>query len=145
VPLTSLCSIGAAVLSHHVDDFSLVSGFFVFTIGCEYPTATRISITCINPNICPKASTFSLASYSVPRPNPNALFCPGVKKRKTSSPHPHTSGICQMLQHFLVVVSLDMDLEGRVRTLPHGAVCGFFISLMMMLGADADCYFPYLS
>jgi len=28
------CLIGAAVLSHHVDDFSLVSGFFVFTIGC---------------------------------------------------------------------------------------------------------------
>lgn len=28
------CLIGAAVLSHHVDDFSLVSGFFVFSIGC---------------------------------------------------------------------------------------------------------------
>jgi len=28
------CLIGAAVLSHHVDDFSLVSGFFLFVIGC---------------------------------------------------------------------------------------------------------------
>jgi len=28
------CLIGAAVLSHHVDDFSLVSGFFLFSIGC---------------------------------------------------------------------------------------------------------------
>jgi len=28
------CLIGAAVLSHHVDDFSLVSAFFVFSIGC---------------------------------------------------------------------------------------------------------------
>jgi hypothetical protein len=26
--------IGAAVLSHHVDDFSLVSAFFLFAIGC---------------------------------------------------------------------------------------------------------------
>jgi len=28
------CLIGAAVLSHHVDDFSLVSAFFLFSIGC---------------------------------------------------------------------------------------------------------------
>jgi len=28
------CLIGAAVLSHHVDDFSLVSAFFMFSIGC---------------------------------------------------------------------------------------------------------------
>ncbi|KAI0255540.1 hypothetical protein BJV78DRAFT_1119539 [Lactifluus subvellereus] len=26
--------IGAAILSHHVDDFALVSGFFLFSIGC---------------------------------------------------------------------------------------------------------------
>jgi hypothetical protein len=26
--------IGAAILSHHVDDFSLVSAFFLFSIGC---------------------------------------------------------------------------------------------------------------
>lgn len=28
------CLIGAAVLSHHVDDFALVSAFFLFTLGC---------------------------------------------------------------------------------------------------------------
>jgi len=28
------CLIGAAILSHHVDDFSLVSAFFLFSIGC---------------------------------------------------------------------------------------------------------------
>jgi len=28
------CLIGAAVLSHHVDDFALVSAFFLFAIGC---------------------------------------------------------------------------------------------------------------
>lgn len=28
------CLIGAAVLSHHVDDFSLVSAFFLFALGC---------------------------------------------------------------------------------------------------------------
>ncbi|EJD05198.1 uncharacterized protein FOMMEDRAFT_58262, partial [Fomitiporia mediterranea MF3/22] len=28
------CFIGAAVLSHHVDDFALVSAFFLFAIGC---------------------------------------------------------------------------------------------------------------
>jgi hypothetical protein len=26
--------IGAAVLSHHVDDFALVSAFFLFSVGC---------------------------------------------------------------------------------------------------------------
>jgi len=28
------CLIGAAVLSHHVDDFALVSAFFLFSVGC---------------------------------------------------------------------------------------------------------------
>jgi len=28
------CLIGAAVLSHHVDDFALVSAFFLFALGC---------------------------------------------------------------------------------------------------------------
>ena len=28
------CRIGAAILSHHVDDFALVSAFFLFSIGC---------------------------------------------------------------------------------------------------------------
>jgi hypothetical protein len=28
------CLIGAAILSHHVDDFSLVSAFFLFALGC---------------------------------------------------------------------------------------------------------------
>lgn len=28
------CLIGAAILSHHVDEFSLVSAFFLFAIGC---------------------------------------------------------------------------------------------------------------
>lgn len=28
------CLIGAAVLSHHVDDFALVSAFFLFSLGC---------------------------------------------------------------------------------------------------------------
>lgn len=28
------CFIGAAVLSHHVDDFALVAAFFLFAIGC---------------------------------------------------------------------------------------------------------------
>ncbi|KII88164.1 hypothetical protein PLICRDRAFT_41302 [Plicaturopsis crispa FD-325 SS-3] len=28
------CLLGAAILSHHVDDFSLVSAFFVFALGC---------------------------------------------------------------------------------------------------------------
>ncbi|KZT03297.1 uncharacterized protein LAESUDRAFT_762073 [Laetiporus sulphureus 93-53] len=28
------CLLGAAVLSHHVDEFSLVSGFFLFSVGC---------------------------------------------------------------------------------------------------------------
>ncbi|KAL5498438.1 hypothetical protein ACEPAH_2580 [Sanghuangporus vaninii] len=28
------CFIGAAILSHHVDDFTLVSAFFLFAIGC---------------------------------------------------------------------------------------------------------------
>ncbi|KAF8905603.1 hypothetical protein CPB85DRAFT_1376778 [Mucidula mucida] len=28
------CLIGAAILSHHVDDFTLVSAFFLFAIGC---------------------------------------------------------------------------------------------------------------
>ncbi|KDQ55912.1 hypothetical protein JAAARDRAFT_132925 [Jaapia argillacea MUCL 33604] len=28
------CLIGATVLSHHVDDFSLVSAFFLFSLGC---------------------------------------------------------------------------------------------------------------
>jgi len=28
------CLLGAAILSHHVDDFTLVSGFFLFSIGC---------------------------------------------------------------------------------------------------------------
>ncbi|KAK0476074.1 hypothetical protein IW261DRAFT_1552303 [Armillaria novae-zelandiae] len=28
------CLIGAAILSHHVDDFTLVSAFFLFSIGC---------------------------------------------------------------------------------------------------------------
>ncbi|CDO68775.1 hypothetical protein BN946_scf184989.g41 [Trametes cinnabarina] len=28
------CRLGAAVLSHHVDEFSLVSAFFLFSIGC---------------------------------------------------------------------------------------------------------------
>lgn len=28
------CLLGAAVLSHHVDEFPLVSAFFVFSIGC---------------------------------------------------------------------------------------------------------------
>lgn len=31
---TFQCLIGAAVLSHHVDDFSLVSAFFLFALGC---------------------------------------------------------------------------------------------------------------
>jgi len=31
---TIQCLLGAAVLSHHVDDFSLVSAFFLFSIGC---------------------------------------------------------------------------------------------------------------
>lgn len=29
-----MCRLGAAVLSHHVDEFSLVSAFFLFSIGC---------------------------------------------------------------------------------------------------------------
>lgn len=28
------CLLGAAVLSHHVDDFALVSAFLVFSVGC---------------------------------------------------------------------------------------------------------------
>jgi len=28
------CLLGAAILSHHVDDFALVSAFFMFSIGC---------------------------------------------------------------------------------------------------------------
>lgn len=28
------CLIGATILSHHVDDFSLVSAFFLFALGC---------------------------------------------------------------------------------------------------------------
>ena len=28
------CLLGAAVLSHHVDDFALVSAFLLFSIGC---------------------------------------------------------------------------------------------------------------
>lgn len=28
------CLLGAAVLSHHVDEFSLVSAFFLFSLGC---------------------------------------------------------------------------------------------------------------
>lgn len=28
------CLIGAAILSHHVDDFALVAAFFLFSIGC---------------------------------------------------------------------------------------------------------------
>lgn len=28
------CLLGAAILSHHVDDFSLVAGFFLFSLGC---------------------------------------------------------------------------------------------------------------
>ncbi|KAF7326619.1 hypothetical protein MVEN_02598600 [Mycena venus] len=28
------CLLGAAILSHHVDEFSLVSAFFLFSIGC---------------------------------------------------------------------------------------------------------------
>ncbi|KAH9996157.1 hypothetical protein BJV74DRAFT_877456 [Russula compacta] len=28
------CLIGAAILSHHVDDFALVSAFFLFSVGC---------------------------------------------------------------------------------------------------------------
>jgi len=28
------CLLGAAILSHHVDDFSLVSAFFLFSLGC---------------------------------------------------------------------------------------------------------------
>jgi len=28
------CLIGAAILSHHVDDFTLVSAFFLFSLGC---------------------------------------------------------------------------------------------------------------
>jgi len=28
------CLLGAAILSHHVDDFSLVSAFFLFALGC---------------------------------------------------------------------------------------------------------------
>ncbi|KAI0284082.1 hypothetical protein BC826DRAFT_169504 [Russula brevipes] len=28
------CLLGAAILSHHVDDFALVSAFFLFSIGC---------------------------------------------------------------------------------------------------------------
>ncbi|KAI9455302.1 hypothetical protein F5148DRAFT_1277238 [Russula earlei] len=28
------CLIGAAILSHHVDDFALVSAFFLFSLGC---------------------------------------------------------------------------------------------------------------
>ncbi|KAH8831111.1 hypothetical protein DL96DRAFT_1695035 [Flagelloscypha sp. PMI_526] len=28
------CLIGAAILSHHVDDFTLVAAFFLFSIGC---------------------------------------------------------------------------------------------------------------
>lgn len=28
------CLIGATILSHHVDDFSLVSAFFLFSVGC---------------------------------------------------------------------------------------------------------------
>ncbi|KAF7796547.1 hypothetical protein EIP86_007727 [Pleurotus ostreatoroseus] len=28
------CLIGATILSHHVDDFTLVAGFFLFAIGC---------------------------------------------------------------------------------------------------------------
>lgn len=28
------CLIGAAILSHHVDDFTLVSAFFLFAVGC---------------------------------------------------------------------------------------------------------------
>jgi hypothetical protein len=30
----SFTRIGASILSHHVDDFSLVSAFFLFSIGC---------------------------------------------------------------------------------------------------------------
>ena len=30
----SPCRLGAAVLSHHVDEFSLVSAFFLFSLGC---------------------------------------------------------------------------------------------------------------
>ncbi|KAK7064854.1 hypothetical protein R3P38DRAFT_2491253, partial [Favolaschia claudopus] len=29
-----LCLIGAQILSHHVDDFTLVAAFFIFSIGC---------------------------------------------------------------------------------------------------------------
>jgi hypothetical protein len=32
--LIRLFSLGAAILSHHVDEFSLVSAFFLFAIGC---------------------------------------------------------------------------------------------------------------
>jgi hypothetical protein len=34
VPHSWAYSIGAAVLSHHVDSFALVSAFFLFSIGC---------------------------------------------------------------------------------------------------------------
>ena len=37
------CLIGAAVLSHHVDDFSLVSAFFLFALGCLNILVVRTS------------------------------------------------------------------------------------------------------
>lgn len=34
VPFLIVCRISAAILSHHVDDFTLVSAFFLFAVGC---------------------------------------------------------------------------------------------------------------
>ncbi|TFK48244.1 hypothetical protein OE88DRAFT_1714124 [Heliocybe sulcata] len=49
---TIQCLIGAAVLSHHVDDFSLVSAFFLFALGCLNIVVGLIWRASVKPKRC---------------------------------------------------------------------------------------------
>ncbi|KAI0920564.1 hypothetical protein AcW1_002267 [Taiwanofungus camphoratus] len=87
------CLLGAAVLSHHVDEFSLVSAFFLFAIGClnillglifrESAKARRALTSWREADVLPRSSAHGTLSrsystrtqsYASPRSGPRPLL-----------------------------------------------------------------------
>ena len=100
-PSSSL-SIGAAVLSHYVDTFTLVSAFFVFSVGCLHillgfifssSARAKRSVTSWRDQVEPPLPSYTPGS-ATPRTlaNPPSLVW-GEKKAGSGSASPFKTGM----------------------------------------------------
>ena len=67
------CLLGAAVLSHHVDDFALVSAFLLFSVGC----LNIVVVSILYGSLC------GLASQMFSRDQQGLIFRERVKQKRT--------------------------------------------------------------